>query len=453
MNDINNVKNTFLDFIKNKFELQSDQASQAEVVENINRGVEFKGTNLWILIFATFIASIGLNVNSTAVIIGAMLISPLMGPIMGFGLALGISDFELMKRSLRNFLFAVAISLIVSAIYFYITPLSVAQSELEARSTPSSWDVMIALFGGLAGIVAQSRKDRTSTVIPGVAIATALMPPLCTAGYGIATLNLRFLIGALYLFLINAVFISLATFLIVRFLKYEKKQFLNPKAERKVRHIILATITIMIVPSVILGYDIADRTMFDANAKKYVEQSFVFKSSEVADIKTNYTKKKKSIEVFMLGDNLSADAISALENQMANFNLKNTELIIKQQGAASSSFSLETIDKLYESSNKLITERENRIKELEAKLNKYSGNIPTDQLINVFKSLSNTNISVGLSRTPIYNLQGEAIDTMTLCLIKSQTETAAVITDEERSFITKWIKSSTKTNEVKIIIE
>lgn len=453
MSDINNVKNTFLDFIKNKFELQSDQASQGEVIDNINRGVEFKGTNLWILIFATFIASIGLNVNSTAVIIGAMLISPLMGPIMGFGLALGISDFELMKRSLRNFLFAVAISLIVSAIYFYLTPLSVAQSELEARSTPSSWDVMIALFGGLAGIVAQSRKDRTSTVIPGVAIATALMPPLCTAGYGIATLNLRFLIGALYLFLINAVFISLATFLIVRFLKYDKKQFINPKVDRKVRHIMLATIVVMIVPSVILGYDIADRTMFDANAKKYVEQSFIFKSSEVADIKTIYGKKKKSIEVFMLGDNLSSDAISALENQMVNFNLKNTELIIKQQGAAASSFSLETIDKLYDSSNKLLADRENRIKELENKLNKYSGNIPTDQLINVFKSLSNTNISVGLSRTPIYNLNGEAIDTMTICLIKSQTDTPATITEEERSFITKWIKSSTKTHEVKILIE
>ena len=173
----------FRRFVRGRFDLSEDKASESEVIENIRKGIEFKGTNLWVLVFATFIASLGLNVNSTAVIIGAMLISPLMGPIMGIGLSVGINDFELMKRSLRNFGFMVLVSIATSTFYFVISPLSNAQSELLARTVPTTYDVLIALFGGLAGIVAQSRKDRTSTVIPGVAIATALMPPLCTAGF------------------------------------------------------------------------------------------------------------------------------------------------------------------------------------------------------------------------------------------------------------------------------
>ena len=177
-------------FLRDRFDLGEDSALQDEVVDNICRGVDFRGTNLWVLIFATFVASLGLNVNSTAVIIGAMLISPLMGPIMGMGLSVGINDFDLLKRSVRNFGFMVLVSILTSTLYFVVSPLSGAQSELLARTVPTTYDVLIAFFGGLAGIVAQSRRDRTSTVIPGVAIATALMPPLCTAGYGLSQAKL-----------------------------------------------------------------------------------------------------------------------------------------------------------------------------------------------------------------------------------------------------------------------
>lgn len=218
------------------------------MIENIRKGIEFKGTNLWVLVFATFIASLGLNVNSTAVIIGAMLISPLMGPIMGIGLSVGINDFELMKRSLRNFGFMVLVSIATSTFYFVISPLSNAQSELLARTVPTTYDVLIALFGGLAGIVAQSRKDRTSTVIPGVAIATALMPPLCTAGFGLATLQFKYFIGAFYLFFINTVFIAIATYMVVRFLKYEKHSFLDSKKERKVRRSMVLIVLVTLSP-------------------------------------------------------------------------------------------------------------------------------------------------------------------------------------------------------------
>ena len=184
------------DDLADRFSLSEDSARQEETVDMICRGVEFRGTNLWVLIFATMIASLGLNVNSAAVIIGAMLISPIMGPIMGVGLALGINDFELLKKSLRNLALMFIVAIITSTVYFFISPLSSNSSELLARTVPTTYDVLIALFGGLAGIVAQTRQDRTSTVIPGVAIATALIPPLCSAGFGLATGQFRLFIGA-----------------------------------------------------------------------------------------------------------------------------------------------------------------------------------------------------------------------------------------------------------------
>ncbi|HNW52428.1 MAG TPA: TIGR00341 family protein, partial [Prolixibacteraceae bacterium] len=190
-------------FLNDIFNLSHEQAEHLETIHSIEKGVDFKGVNVWTLVFAIFIASVGLNVNSTAVIIGAMLISPLMGPIMGLGLSIGIYDFDLLKKSLKNLVVAVFISVVTSAIYFFISPLSEAQSELLSRTTPTIYDVLIALFGGLAGIVAGSTKEKGNT-IPGVAIATALMPPLCTAGFGIATGNFLYFIGAFYLFFINA---------------------------------------------------------------------------------------------------------------------------------------------------------------------------------------------------------------------------------------------------------
>ncbi|MEA4809859.1 TIGR00341 family protein, partial [Macellibacteroides fermentans] len=202
------------DFFVRNFDVRQDKEDELETIDTISKGIEFKGTNLWVLIFATFIASLGLNTNSTAVIIGAMLISPLMGPIMGFGVGLGISDFDMIKRSFRNFATATIFSVITSSFYFMISPISEAQSELLARTQPTVYDVLIAFFGGLAGIIASSTKSK-GNVIPGVAIATALMPPLCTAGYGIATGNLYYFFGAFYLFFINTVFISVATYLVV----------------------------------------------------------------------------------------------------------------------------------------------------------------------------------------------------------------------------------------------
>lgn len=234
--------------------LGEDMAPEQETIANIEDGVDFRGAKLWILILAIFVASLGLNTNSAAVIIGAMLISPLMGPIIGMGLAVGINDFRLFKRAAKNYLVATLFSVATATVYFLLTPLDDVQSELLARTSPTIYDVGIALCGGLAGIVAlSSRSQRMGNVIPGVAIATALMPPLCTVGFGLGTGNWLFALGALYLYLINTIFISLATFIGVTFvMRYPKKVFVDKARERRVKHIITLISVLTIIPSIFI---------------------------------------------------------------------------------------------------------------------------------------------------------------------------------------------------------
>jgi uncharacterized hydrophobic protein (TIGR00271 family) len=204
------------------FRLVHEREAFPRIREEIEKGIEFRGTNLWILIFAILIASLGLYSNSTAVIIGAMLISPLMGPIMGLGFGMAINDVKILKRSVLNLLFATTVSLSISTLFFLLIPLHTTNSELLHRTSPSLDDALIALFGGMAGMLATSSKLK-GNVIPGAAIATALMPPLCTAGFGLATWSSKYFFGALYLYLINAIFIAAATFLVARLVRFGRK--------------------------------------------------------------------------------------------------------------------------------------------------------------------------------------------------------------------------------------
>ncbi|MGN1213413.1 MAG: TIGR00341 family protein, partial [Bacteroidaceae bacterium] len=231
-----------------------DSADEQEVYANIVSGVDFRGAKLWILVIAVFVASLGLNTNSAAVIIGAMLISPLMGPIIGMGLGAGTYDFELLGRSWRNYIVATIFSILTATFYFLITPVADAQSELLARTSPTIYDVLIALGGGLAGIIALgSRSQRTGNVIPGVAIATALMPPLCTVGFGIATANWSYAAGALYLFLINTIFIAFATLVgVVFIMKFRKKTFIDEEKAKRVKRVIYAIVVVTMVPALFL---------------------------------------------------------------------------------------------------------------------------------------------------------------------------------------------------------
>ena len=315
--------------MRERFSLHDDKAEDTEIEARIRDGVELRGATPWVLIFAIFVASVGLNVNSTAVIIGAMLISPLMGPIMGAGLGVAVYDFDLVKRSLTNLGIATFISLVVSALYFSLTPLQQTQSELLARTSPTIWDVLIALFGGLAGIVGITRQEK-SNVIPGVAIATALMPPVCTAGFGIATGQWQFAGGALYLYAINCVFISLATVVGIRALRLGRHGFANQKTEKRVKATLLALALITSVPSGYLALDLVRQEVFRSKAQEFVDREFTFDKSQLVDTKID--PDKRVIDLSILGEPISPEALHHIEAKLATANLEGTKLVLHQAG-------------------------------------------------------------------------------------------------------------------------
>ena len=266
--------------IKVYFNILPDKEDEQKIIEQISSGVSFKGANLWVLIFAIFIASLGLNVNSTAVIIGAMLISPLMGPIIGMGLAVGINDLDLLKRSAKNYGVATLISVLTATIYFLISPLSEVQSELLARTSPTLYDVLIAFCGGAAGIIALCTGGK-GNIIPGVAIATALMPPLCTAGFGLATGHWLYFLGAFYLFFINTVFIALATFSGVRLLHFKQREFVSSARAVKARHIMTALVVVTMIPAAFMTVKIVRQSVFDHNVNRFIKAELQQRGTQI----------------------------------------------------------------------------------------------------------------------------------------------------------------------------
>ncbi len=283
-------------------------------VESVKRDIVFKGRSIWILIASIFIASIGLNQNSTAVVVGAMLISPLMGPILGIGLSVGTNDWNTFKRSGKFFLVAVIISVLTSTIYFLITPLKEVNSELFARTQPTLLDVFVGLFGGMAGRVAGSSRHKTN-VIPGVAIATALMPPLCTAGYGLATWQMSYFVGAFYLFFINSVFISISTFIVVKYLRFPLMNYVSPKKEKKIRMYIILFVIIIILPSAKIFWDVIQESRFNFRADSFIEESFKPYKSDIIYTAVVYSDTLSSIDIY-LTDQVFSDA------QILDFNEK-----------------------------------------------------------------------------------------------------------------------------------
>jgi len=308
--------------------LHSDQADPEAIDASVRDNARLGGTNLWVLMFAIMIASVGLNVNSTAVIIGAMLISPLMGPIIGVGYGAGVHDYTLIRQSLRNLALFVGISLFASVLYFLLTPLKQAHSELLARTSPTLWDVLIAFFGGAAGMIGLSRRDKT-TLIPGVAIATALMPPLCTTGYGIATGQPRIFLGAFFLFLINSVFIALATLAIVRVLRLPHHAVPDEATRRRGQAIIAAAVTLTLVPSIYLAVRLVQVELFSAAAEKFL----VDVTSEREDltlISRNIDPGQRLITATMIGAGLTPDIEAKLNRRLAATGLGEARLKIRR---------------------------------------------------------------------------------------------------------------------------
>ena len=380
------MSNKIVEFIN----LHNGEEDKKKVLENVFNNISFRGSNLWILACAIIIASIGLNVNSTAVIIGAMLISPLMGPIVGAGFALGTYDFPLLKKSMKNLVIATGVSLLVSALYFYFSPFKDVQSEILARTSPNIYDVLIAFFGGLVGVIAVTRVEKGNP-IPGVAIATALMPPLCTAGYGIATFNFPYFAGAFYLYTINCFFICIATFFVVKYLKYPAASFKSIRYSRQIRIGITSLIFIMIIPSFYLAYTLWNEKKYTKTVEQFINTEFVSNGNMVIYKKIDYKSDPKKVELALLNRKLSEKEIETYNRILSNMGAANTELTFRQNDEDLKTEILNEINK----KENVLSEKDIAINNLKSELNKYKLDDPTltKELNILFPAIKN--ISLG----------------------------------------------------------
>ena len=421
--------------------LSHEQEDAIIISESIEKGVVFRGTNLWILIFAILIASVGLNMNSTAVVIGAMLISPLMGPITGVGYAIATYDFPLFRKSLKNFGFSASAAIVTSMLYFILTPIHTEHSEILARTSPTIYDVFIALFGGLAGIVAISSKNK-GNVIPGVAIATALMPPLCTAGYGIAIGNFSYFFGALYLFTINSVFIALAAMIVSQLLKLPKKTFLLSREIKNKNIAIVFVILLTIVPSFFLGLSLVRKEKFTAKAEKFVAKVTQWEGNYL--LRNNIDANVKEIKLIYVGNEFDENSVSRIEEKAIDMGLDAT--IKVEQGVK-----IQDYEKLKSEDNEfielsseysqlqlLLLNNQKRVDSLEA--------IPLvgESLLKEIKSFFPKINACSYSITEMYVDSLKGSKKIAMVYFKASNE----IAEEEEVKINEWLKSRLKTDAV-----
>ncbi len=448
-------RNTFAikAFLKEYLDLRKDKDNELETVDSIRKGVEFKGANLWILIFAIFMASLGLNVNSTAVIIGAMLISPLMGPIMGVGLSVGLNDFELMKRSLKSFLITTLFSVTTATVFFLISPVAEGQSELLARTSPTIYDVFIALLGGLAGVVALSTREK-GNVIPGVAIATALMPPLCTAGYGLATGNLIYFLGAFYLYFINSVFISLATFLGVRVMHFQRKEFVDKNREQTVRKYIVLIAVLTMCPAAYLTVGIIQNTFFEGAANRFVSEQLAFENTQVLDKKIHCNAQEREIRVVLIGQEVPEASIAIARSKMKDYKLDGTKLVVLQgmnnEAIDISSIRAMVMEDFYQNSEQRLVEQKQQIASLEQRLERYEtfdelGRKIIPELKVLYPSVKTLSISHAIELM----VDSVQADTVTLAVLKFGKHPSA----QEKEKISEWLKARTGAKQLRLIAE
>lgn len=443
---------TITALLRKYFNAMPDKEDEESTIKAISNGVSFHGANLWVLVFAIFIASLGLNVNSTAVIIGAMLISPLMGPIIGMGLSIGINDFELLKRSLKNYLVATIISVFTATIYFLLTPLDEAQSELLARTSPTLYDVLIALCGGAAGIVALATKGK-GNVLPGVAIATALMPPLCTAGFGIATGNILYFLGAFYLFFINTVFIALATYIGVRMLKFKEKQFVDHERHEKVKKYIIIIVIATMIPAGFMTYSIVKTSVFKSNVSKFVKEQLDNDGTRIISYETN--TDSLTLRVVAVGRELSDSTIANVEKKLKDYNIGQYKLQVIQ-GSESASImmlndKLSNINTNSTNYSELIHEGTLKISELQNELNtytKYDAMAPAvaKEMKTLFKDVE----KISLSKANSISTDSLKIKHYTLAVINLRSKRN--IAEQERKQMSEWLKTRLEADSLQLII-
>lgn len=423
--------------LKSYFNVSADLEPQADTEASIRSGVSFKGSQLLILVFAIFVASLGLNTDNVAVIIGAMLISPLMGPIIGMGLGIGISDYGLLQRGLKNILMAMLGSIIASAIYFLISPQYEDGSQLLARTSPSIYDVFIALFGGAAGIVSLACKNK-GQVLPGVAIATSLMPPLCTAGYGLATLQPHFFFGALYLFFTNMVFILFATWIGVKMMRFKSVVFKDAKKARRVQTIVYAIVAVTIGLSVYLTVQMISRNIFEFNATQFVNREMVFPNTQVLSHKEYISHGRRYIDVTLIGEALPKDSLQlAMLHKLDSVGLGGTVLTIKQGfslGAAADDD--KSVSQLYTVMQQEILQRQNRIDSLESVLALRSDfSDESSKLAPEVKVLFPQIEDIALSNMVLAGVSSSRNDTINMVFVKAD----GGLTEEQRRKLVEYV--------------
>ena len=435
-----------------RFSLKEDRASDQQIDALIREGVSMQGTNLWVLMFAIFIASIGLNVSSTAVIIGAMLISPLMGPIMGIGYGAGIHDFPLIRRGLKNLGIATGISLLTSTVYFAITPLTGTLSELLARTTPSLWDVLIALTGGLAGAIGVTRRER-SNVIPGVAIATALMPPLCTAGYGLANGQWSYFFGALYLFAINSVFIAASAALVTRAFHLERRQFDDVRVARRVQYTMAAVLTITLLPSLYLAWRLVGEEIFRTRATQFVQDRLELTETHVSNLEID--ARTHQIEVSLIGKRVPKPSLDEVYARLKASGLpEDTELHVFQTGDDEidmTTLSSSLLGNLYRDGQLQLAQKDELIQQLRTELasnlasnERYKG-VPAE-LNALFPQVSR----VLIAAAPEWRSNGEVAAASSLAVSLGVTRP---LSQEDRNKIESWLRTRFGVADVRLFTE
>ena len=446
---MNSSQNYVWRVAKRFFNALPDKTDETAIVEQISDGVTFRGANLWVLIFAIFIACLGLNLNSTAVIIGAMLISPLMGPIIGMGLAVGRADLELLKRSLTNYGVSTVISVLTAALYFQLTPLTEAQSELLARTSPTLYDVLIALFGGAAGILALSTGGK-GNVIPGLAIATALMPPLCTAGYGLAMGEWSFFFGACYLFFINTVFIALATYLGVRLLQFKPKQFVDKARLAVVNRYIAVIVVVTMLPAVYMTTQIIRQSVFENHVKQFVKQELNHPGTRILSEQAD--RETKTLDVVALGAALPNEMIEAARQRLADYQLADYQLNVIQ-GAQSDSLLLArnnagTQQSLSGQDQQHLVLQTERVAQLERETADYRRlDALAREIAGEVKAVCPKVESIGLSKITETPVDSGAVRSYVLAVANSRTPLPA--TDRDR--LAQWLKVRTQADSLRLV--
>ena len=446
---MSNFFHRVLVYLKNLIRF-SDEIDYENASASIRKNIAFKGTNVFILACAIIIASVGLNVNSIPVIIGAMLVSPVMGPILGFGLGLGTEDNLLVKNSLKNYGVMVVISIIASALFFLLSPLSLAHpSELLARTNPTIYDVLIALFGGLAGIIETSRKDK-GTVISGVAIATALMPPLCTVGYGISIWKGQVIFGALSLFLINSIFIALATFSAVKYFRFpavEAEEGVKQRLPKKAVYIIFL---LVLIPSIISAIRMVKENKFEINVENLVSENKAIGKGFIYDYETHYNSKTPTVELFMAGEALSEVAKEKLYAHAEHYGITRNQIIIHEDATNIKDNLSETeiVKSIYERSDQQIKALNDSIDKLKATVSDYqSKEIPVETISKELFTQYPEITEVSLSSGSVIHSTDSTTTEQIIAFITTQKPMPA----ENHDRIERWLKVRLKNENVLVI--